>query len=237
MTAETVTLTRSEARSHVAVALDLPTLPEAETLISQVSPYVGVAKVGMELYYSVGPAAVRSMQDRNMELFVDLKLHDIPTTVNRAARAVGKLGVRYLNFHAAGGKAMLEAAVEGFLDGYSKSPFADERGAVPLAVTVLTSDNARADVLAERARIATEAGCLGVVCAVGDIPTIRSVNEDLLCVTPGIRPACAATNDQVRVATPPEAIAAGSDVMVIGRPISAALNPAESAEQIIESLL
>lgn len=223
-----------EASERLAVALDTDDLVVALRLAQAVRPHFGVAKVGLELFSAVGPDAINAFTDIGMEVFCDLKLHDIPTTVGRAARVLGSLGVRYVNAHAAGGTDMLRAFVEGLHEG------ADDVGLarpVPLAVTILTSEHdAPQGLLAERAGLAAAAGCGGVVCAVSDIATIRTAEPDLVCVTPGIRPAGAGADDQVRVATPAQAARAGSDLLVVGRPVTAADDPAAAAAAIAAQL-
>lgn len=219
-----------EARSRLAVALDVDDLVAAVRIAKEVQPHIGVAKVGLELYSAVGPDALAALTDLGFDVFADIKLHDIPTTVQRAATVFGALGVRYLNFHAAGGAAMLRAGVEGFLAG------ADGAGLptpLPLAVSILTSDaDAPADLLRERAERAVAAGCAGVVCAADDIAAIRSVDPKLICVTPGIRPAGVDPDDQARAATPTAAIGAGSDLLVVGRAITAADDRAAAAAAV-----
>jgi orotidine-5'-phosphate decarboxylase len=224
-----------EARSRLAIALDVDDLVEAVRIAREVKPHFGVAKIGLELYSAVGPDAVGAMVDLGFDVFADIKLHDIPTTVGRAATVFGALGVRWLNFHAAGGEAMLRAGVEGLLAG------ADRAGNVepcPLAVTVLTSDeSADAGVLRERAALAVSAGCRGVVCAAADIAVIRSVDPKLVCVTPGIRPEGTDRNDQGRAATPAAAIGAGADILVVGRAVTAASDRAGAARAVHDEVL
>ena len=222
------------ARARLAVALDTDDLVVAIRLAKAVQEHVGVAKVGLELFSAVGPDAINAFADLGMDVFCDLKLHDIPTTVGRAARVLGGLGAQYVNAHAAGGTDMLRAFVEGLTTG------ADDAGLpapMALAVTVLTSDtDAPAGLLAERAGLAAAAGCGGVVCAVGDIATIRATEPGLTCVTPGIRPSEVGADDQARVATPAQAARAGSDLLVIGRPITGADDPGEAAAAIAAEL-
>jgi orotidine-5'-phosphate decarboxylase len=217
----------ADVKGRLAIALDVDDLVVAVRIAKAVREHIGVAKVGLELYSAVGPDAITAMVDLGYSVFADIKLHDIPTTVRRAAAVFGALGVSYLNLHAAGGEAMLAAGVEGLASG------ADGAGLprpVALAVTVLTSDDeAVPEMLAERARLASASGCGGVVCAVADIPAIRSVGPDLVCVTPGIRLPGDSPHDQGRVATPAEAIAAGSDVVVLGRTVTAADDPTAAA--------
>lgn len=224
-----------EARDRLAVALDTDDLVVAVRIAQAVRPHVAVAKVGLELYSAVGPDAVHALTDIGMEVFVDLKLHDIPTTVARSARVLGTQGARWVNAHAAGGVDMLRAFVEGLREGADDAGLAQP---VALAVTVLTSDrDAPPSLLAERAGLAAAAGCGGVVCAVNDIATIRAAEPDLRCVTPGIRPADASLDDQSRVATPAQALLAGSDLLVIGRPITGADDPGAAAAAIAATLL
>ena len=170
------------------------------------------------------------MQDLGMAVFVDVKLHDIPNTVNKAARVLGQLGARYLTLHASGGEDMLRAGIEGLTEGAVSAGLP-----VPmvLAVTILTSDtDAPEDLLRHRVGVAVAAGCPGVICAVGDLPIVRSQAPSIVAVTPGIRPAGVAAHDQARTATPAIAIAEGADVLVVGRAVSGALDPAMAAEAI-----
>ena len=219
-----------DPRSRIAVALDVDDLVAAVRIAKEVKPYVGIAKVGLELYSAVGPDAVSALLDLEFEVFADIKLHDIPTTVGRSASVFGALGVRFLNFHAAGGEVMLRAGVEGLLSGAERAGLPTP---VPLAVTVLTSDaDAPAEVLRDRAGLAAKAGCGGVVCAAADIAAIRSVDPSLVCVTPGIRPTGVEQHDQGRAATPTAAIGAGADVLVVGRAITAADDRAAAARAV-----
>lgn len=220
----------AEVQGRLAIALDVDDAVAALRLARAVKPWFGVAKVGLELYSAVGPDVLTSLQDLGFEVFADLKFHDIPTTVGRAARVVGALGVRYLNFHALGGLDMLRAGAEGLRAGAAA---AGHPAPVALGVTVLTSDaDAPAGELERRAALARDAGCDGVVCAATDLPVIRSVGPDLVTVVPGIRTAGAARHDQVRVATPGAAIAAGATVLVVGRTVTEADDPAAAAAAV-----
>ena len=226
-------MTEASLRRRLALALDLESRDRALSMARDLSPWFGVAKVGYELYAAAGPAVVEHLHALDMQVFLDLKLHDIPTTVGRGARILGRLGASYLNFHAAGGDAMLRAGVEGFLEG------AADAGHVPpvaLAVTVLTSDAPDPDLLVHRAAIAAAAGCGGVVCGAPDINDVRSVFKDAVTMVPGIRTEGSATNDQVRIATPAEAFDMGADVIVLGRSITTADHPAAAAAQLVASL-
>lgn len=224
-----------DARGRLAIALDVDDLVEAVRIAKAVKPYFGVAKVGLELYSAVGPDAVGALIDLGYDVFADIKLHDIPTTVGRSAAVFGALGVRWLNLHASGGEDMLRAGVEGFLAGAER---AGNPEPCALAVTVLTSDaDASAEVLRARAALAVATGCAGVVCAAGDVAVIRSVEPALVCVTPGIRPSGSDPNDQGRAATPAAAIGAGADLLVVGRPVTAAEDRAAAAKAVHDEVV
>jgi orotidine-5'-phosphate decarboxylase len=213
----------TNARDHLALALDVGDLDAALALWDQVGAWFGIAKVGMELYAEAGPAAFDALHERGAAVFADVKLHDIPNTVGRAARALGRRGVEYLTFHAAGGEAMLRAGVEGLRSGARDGGHA---APTALAVTVLTSD-ADARVVPDRLAVAALAGCDGVVCAATDVAAARA--HRLRTMVPGIRPAGSTHDDQARVATPGDAIAAGADWLVVGRAVSGAADPAAAA--------
>jgi orotidine-5'-phosphate decarboxylase len=223
-----------EVREHLAVALDLDDSVAALRMARQVKPWFGVAKVGLELYSASGPDVVGALIDLGYDVFCDLKFHDIPTTVHKAARVIGALGARYLNFHAQGGAAMLAAGVDGYLAGAAGAGLP---APVPLAVTILTSDDqAPAHILQKRVQAALESGCKGIVCAASDVREAKQYGPRLTAVVPGIRPAGAATHDQARAATPEEAMGAGADVLVIGRPITHADDPAAAAAGVAEAI-
>lgn len=228
---------RGEATGHerIIVALDVPTLDEALDLARALDGEVGMFKVGLELFGAEGPRAVAAIAEHG-PVFLDLKLHDIPTTVERAANRLGALGVSLLTIHATGGPAMVAGAVRGMGD----------NGTI-LAVTVLTSmstadlaatNQPDADVqVPSLAAMATEAGARGLVCAPPDVPRVRTVvPASTLVVTPGVRPAGSSANDQQRVATPEQAIADGADLLVIGRPITRADDPTTAARRIAATL-
>jgi orotidine-5'-phosphate decarboxylase len=184
-------------------------------------------KVGFELYAEAGPAAFDALHEEGFRIFADLKLHDIPNTVARAARVHGRRGVEFLNFHAAGGVDMLRAGVDAFHEGARDAGFGEPAA---LGVTVLTSDP---DASAFSTRLATcaEAGCDGVVCSALEAGAAREAG--LLSMVPGVRRAGDAANDQARVATPGEAIAAGSTWLVIGRTVTGAVDPERAAAEVI----
>lgn len=224
----------SEIRSKLALVLDVDDAVAALRLARDLRPWFGVAKVGLELYSAAGPDVIGALGDLGYDVFCDLKFHDIPTTVGRAARVIGALGATYLNFHAQGGVPMLTAGVEGFLAGASDAGLP---APVPLAVTILTSEaSAPAAVLATRVRAALDSGCRGIVCAASDVVAAKQIGPDLVAVVPGIRPSGTPAHDQARAASPEEAIAAGADVLVIGRAVTHAESPEAAAAAIVASL-
>ncbi|MCY3578125.1 MAG: orotidine-5'-phosphate decarboxylase [bacterium] len=201
--------------SRLAIALDVDDLNMACVMADAVHPWMGVAKVGFELFATAGPTAITAMIDRGYEVFADLKLHDIPATVGRAAAKLGRTGVRWLTVHTVGGADMLRAGVEGLAEG-------SEGVAQVLGVTILTSDADRSqDVLESRVALARDAGCGGVICSAADLPVVKGVAPELSCVVPGIRLPGSSHNDQASVATPDAAIAAGASILVVGRTVTA----------------
>ena len=223
-----------DLRRKLCLVLDVDDLEVARRLGQQLRPWFGVAKVGLELFSAAGPDAIETMVELGYEVFADLKLHDIPTTVGKASRVLGSLGASYVTMHAFGGVDMLRAGVEGLATG------AEQAGLdVPcaLAVTILTSDGgAPPHGLPQRVTTAVEAGCGGIVCAVSDVAEARRIGPELTIVTPGIRLAGGATHDQARAATPQEAVDAGADLLVIGRAVTHAEDPVLAAAELVESL-
>jgi orotidine-5'-phosphate decarboxylase len=213
-------------REHLVLVLDVGRLDDALAYAERMTPWFATAKVGHELYAAAGPEAFEALQHKGFRVFADLKLHDIPTTVERAARALGRRGVDFLNFHAAGGETMLRAGVEGLRDGAREAGHAQP---VALAVTVLTSES-DVDELEPRLQLAARAGCDGVVCAGTDIPFARA--HHLRTMVPGIRLPGGDTHDQARVDTPGDAIGRGADWLVVGRAVSEADDPESAAEEI-----
>jgi orotidine-5'-phosphate decarboxylase len=228
MTSTGTTAVENDVRDRIAVALDVPDLVQAVGLMRQVAPWVGVAKVGLELYSAAGPGAIEQLRTLDVDVFVDLKLHDIPTTVERAARVLGGHGVAYLNFHAAGGIDMLRAGVAGLADGAARAGHPSPRA---LAVTVLTSDS-DTSAFASRLQLAIDAECAGVVCSMHEVAAAHRARADLVTVVPGIRLAGGTHHDQRRVGTPEAAIAAGADVIVVGRAITEADDPVRAARDV-----
>jgi orotidine-5'-phosphate decarboxylase len=224
----------------VFVALDTPDLNRALDIAAAVKPYVGGLKVGLEFISALGPGAVRRIVETGLPVFADVKFHDIPNTVAGAATAIAGLGVALFNVHASGGEAMMRAAAEAIAP-WTPRPLL-------IAVTVLTSlDDAVLKSVGQRppaseqvgrlAALAKASGLDGVVCSAHELATVRAAcGPDFLTVVPGIRPAGAAKADQRRVMTPAEARAAGADILVIGRPITAAADPAAAARAIAEEL-
>ncbi len=231
-----------DSRGRLIVALDVSKLAEATDLAQRLAPHLAAVKIGSQLFTAEGPRAVQTMHERGLRVFLDLKFHDIPNTVAGSVAAATSLGVWMLNVHASGGSAMLRAAAQAAAR--SGTP-----GARPLVlgVTVLTSLE-EADLrtafgitrtLKEQvqylAREARSAGLDGVVASPHEIMDIREAcGSTFLIVTPGVRPAQADRGDQRRVLTPGEAIRAGADYVVVGRPILAAKDPVEAAHRIAE---
>ena len=223
-----------ELRQKLCLALDVDDLVAANRLARDLKPYFGVVKIGLELFTAVGPDAIGTMIDQGYKVFVDLKLHDIPNTVERSAQVLGSLGASYLTMHAHGGAPMLGAGVTGLHEGAANAGLPDP---VAVAVTVLTSDSdAPEHIIPKRVRVAAEGGCQAIVCAVGDLADVRTLTPRLIKVVPGIRPEGAPADDQVRVGTPQEALDEGADLLVIGRPITRADDPVQAATDLVASV-
>jgi orotidine-5'-phosphate decarboxylase len=223
-----------DVRARLAPALDVDDLIPALRLARELRPWFGTMKVGLELYSAAGPEAITTLVDLGVDVFCDLKLHDIPNTVHRAARVVGALGARYLTLHTSGGVPMVRAGVEGFREGA-----AGAEGAEPtaLGVTVLTSEpEVSAHLLHQRVGVGLDGGCQGFVCSVLDIAAVRQLAPSALLVTPGIRPEGAPAEDQARVATPRQALDAGADLLVVGRPVTRAEDPVTAARALAASM-
>lgn len=232
------------ARDSIALAADVP-LAEALTVYETVSAHVGVVKVGLSLFVEHGPRAVEAFRASGAEVFLDLKLHDIPNTVELAAARAAALGVAYLTVHAGGGAAMLRAAMKGAQAGAAQ---AKVKCPTVLAVTVLTSideaelrgvgvNDAPAAQALRLALLAREAGVTGLVCSAQEAAQLRKVvGPSMVLCTPGIRPAGAAKGDQARVETPADAVKAGADLLVVGRPIYAAADPVAAARAICDEI-
>jgi orotidine-5'-phosphate decarboxylase len=221
---------------RIIVALDLPTADHAGALVARLDPALCRLKIGSELFVSAGPHFVEELTGGGYPVFLDLKFHDIPNTVAHACKAAARLGVWMINLHAGGGFAMMQAAREA-LEGFSPRPRL-------VAVTVLTSlsdaDLARVGVPATAeqqvlnlARLADEAGLDGVVCSAREAAALRqTLSPEFLLVTPGIRPAGYAADDQRRIVTPAQAVASGADYLVVGRPVTRADDPFSALQRI-----
>jgi orotidine-5'-phosphate decarboxylase len=219
--------TAARTRDRLVLALDTDDLVEALRLADELQPYFAGAKVGLELFSAEGPETVSALAERGWRVFLDVKLHDIPTTVNKAARVLGALGASYLTLHAQGGVAMLQAGVEGLREGAARAGLEPP---VALAVTILTSDGgAPPHVLAKRVASAIESGCGGLVCAASDVREAKELAPRMITVVPGIRPAGSDAHDQARAATPQAAVSAGADLLVIGRAVSGAADRVAAA--------
>ncbi|URN93209.1 MAG: orotidine-5'-phosphate decarboxylase [Candidatus Pristimantibacillus lignocellulolyticus] len=240
-----MSLTKAEAASKIMVALDYPSATAAEQLIQQLNGIPCYMKVGMQLYYAAGPTFVEGLKKRGFRVFLDLKMHDIPNTVKGGAASITALGVDMFNVHAAGGRAMMEAALEGVGQASSSAG----RPSV-IAVTQLTSTSQAVmndeigiagtveDAVLSYAKLTQLAGLDGVVASPSEVIAIKNAcGQAFQTITPGIRPLGAELNDQSRIMTPSEALRQGTDYMVIGRPITAATNPRLAIESIIEELI
>jgi len=226
------------ARDRLIVALDVDSKDRAMALVEELTSHVGMFKVGKELFTIEGPDVVRAIVSGGGRVFLDLKFHDIPNTVAKAVGAASQLGAFFVTLHASGGRAMLEAAAGAL----------PAEGTQLLAVTVLTSHTDEtlketgahgtvSETVRKLAILARESGVDGVVCSPHEVTLIReTVGDDLVIVTPGIRPRGSAKGDQARVTTPSEAVRLGCDYIVVGRPITEASSPKDAAQAIVDEL-
>ena len=227
-------------RERLIVALDVSSIAQAQAVVSSLSDIVEIYKVGMQLFTAEGPPIARNLIASGKKVFLDLKFHDIPNTVEAAVREAAQLGVSMLTVHAAGGSKMLRAATAAARD--------ESDDLQVLAVTVLTSmvENDLAEVgipssvsdqVVTLASTALASGCGGVVSSARELKTLRQkLGHEFLAITPGVRPAGMAHGDQARVVTPAEAVRAGATHIVVGRPITAAANPRSAAERIFDEI-
>jgi orotidine-5'-phosphate decarboxylase len=236
----------SNADNKLIVALDVDHISRARELVASLRNVAGMFKVGMQLFTNAGPSFVREIIDSGCEVFLDLKYHDIPNTVAAAGVEAARLGVSIFNVHAAGGSEMMRRTAE------SVTEFVEREGLrrpKVIAVTVLTSvnaevlgeigiDNAPAQQVCKMAQLALKSGLDGVVASPQEVVEIRKAIADpnFLVVTPGVRPPASSTNDQKRIMTPGEAIRAGSDFLVVGRPIIDQPDPAAAAGAILREI-
>ena len=228
----------SRPQDKIIIALDVPDTDGALRFLDSLDAPPSLCKIGLELFTAQGPSVVKAIQARGSRVFLDLKFHDIPNTVAHAVKSAAGLGVAMTTLHASGGPVMLEAAAKA----------AQGAELLLLAVTVLTSmDSAQLsatgisvepkDQVLRLATLASSTGIGGIVCSPLEVTAIRgSLGNNLRIVTPGVRPTWAAAGDQKRVMTPSEAVAAGSDWLVIGRPITAAENPKEAYAKVVAEL-
>lgn len=234
-----------DARARLAVALDLSDGVTLLALARRLAPEAGVLKLGLEGFVAEGPSLVRSLVESGTRVFLDLKLHDIPNTVSRAAAAAVRTGASIVNCHAGGGTEMMKAFGEGARAAAAK---AGHPAPKLIAVTILTSLDAAGlravgfegsprEAALRLAILAKESGLDGVICSPEEIETIRAaLGRDFLLVVPGVRLRGEAAGDQRRVATPSEAIRAGADLLVVGRPITGAADPAAAARAIVAEI-
>lgn len=234
------------AKDRLIVALDVDTAEEAELLVAQLHDHVGVFKVGMQLFNSEGPEILRRIHRSRGKIFLDLKLHDIPNTVGQASAVLTSHRVCMFNVHVAGGKEMMQRAVEASVQ---EAQHLGIPRPLLIGVTVLTSideeimrnemgvEGTVEEQVVKWARLAKEAGLNGVVASPKEIRAIRKAcGRDFAIITPGVRPEWAVKNDQKRVMTPKEAVQAGASYLVVGRPITAASNPVEAAKRIVAEM-
>jgi orotidine-5'-phosphate decarboxylase len=244
------------AQRRIIVALDYPEPGQALRMAERLNPAACRLKVGKELFTRGGPALVEQLMTRNFSVFLDLKFHDIPNTVEGAMRAAARLNVDMVNLHICGGEAMVKAAVAGAKEG---AALAGHKAPLLLGVTVLTSlgpkdlavagipadlyaagldESAQLTALAlRRAEQARAWGLDGVVCSGHEAAGIKRVcGTDFICLTPGIRPRSGEVNDQSRVMTPAEAVAVGADFLVVGRPITAAPDPLQAMQTVLHEM-
>ncbi|ABZ82860.1 orotidine 5'-phosphate decarboxylase [Heliomicrobium modesticaldum Ice1] len=235
-----------EAKDRLIVALDVDTRDEAISIVNAVGEHCGLFKVGMQLHNSAGFAVTEEILSMGFPVFLDLKFHDIPNTVGKAATVVSRRGVKMFTVHAAGGREMLRQAVKGAREGQGERR---SGGPLVLAITVLTSVSQAVlhdevglpgsveENVVRFARLAQAAGVQGVVASPQEIRPIRAAcGDDFVIVTPGVRPLWAGTDDQARIMTPAKAMEAGATYLVVGRPITAAPSRAEAAKRIVEEM-
>ncbi|NGZ73903.1 orotidine-5'-phosphate decarboxylase [Saccharibacillus alkalitolerans] len=240
-------ISTSQMARRLMVALDYPDAEAARGLIRQLEGIPCYMKVGMQLYYQAGPEFVRELKSLGYSVFLDLKMHDIPNTVKGGANSIAKLGVDMFNVHAAGGVKMMESAIQGVEEALASD--ASLNRPLVIAVTQLTSTDQETmngeigipgsveKTVVRYAKLAAGAGLDGVVASPLEAEKIKAAcGNGFRTVTPGIRPAGSAADDQSRTKTPGQAIAGGSDYIVVGRPITASADPREAAQRILEEM-
>ena len=237
----------NDMRKKLIVALDVPSVSEARRLTRELHGTVGLFKVGSQLFTACGPEFVRELVKDGHQIFLDLKFHDIPNTVAAAAVEATRLGVFMFNVHAAGGREMMRRTHDAVMTAVTNEGLAKP---LIIAVTVLTSTDdqtlnsigvtsSAAEQVERLALLAESAGLDGVVASPREVELIRAAvsNRNFVLVTPGVRPESAAQDDQKRIATPASTIAAGSDYLVVGRPITAAADPRAAAQAVVREMM
>ncbi|MGN7612602.1 orotidine-5'-phosphate decarboxylase [Magnetococcales bacterium HHB-1] len=236
---------KAQARAKLCLALDVETLSEAVNWTERLSPWIGLFKVGFQLFTREGPAVVRAIQKAHGAIFLDLKYHDIPNTVAQAARAAVDLEVKIFNIHIPGGETMMRRTAEAVKEQSEKQ---QKTAPKVLGVTVLTSLSEQdlkkdgvttplKDIVIRRAMWAKACGLDGVVCSSQEISAIKTAcGDQFTLLTPGIRPAWSQADDQKRIMTPEKAVAQGVDHMVVGRPLTQAKQPEKAAEKLFEEV-
>lgn len=236
----------NEIKEKLVLALDVETLEEAKILVDELSAYIGTFKVGLQLFCGYGLEIINYIKEKNSGFFLDVKLHDIPNTVNKASFNVIKNGADFFNVHATGGIEMMKAARQGADEASQKY---NRKKPIILAVTVLTSisdeilkeeldnKNNAADFVLKLAKNAKAAGMDGVVASAKELKMIKeNLGKDFIVLTPGIRPKWSAVNDQKRIVTPSDAISDGADFIVLGRAITQADNRIQAIEKVYDEI-
>lgn len=241
---------KESVKEKIVLALDVDTIDEAKKLIVELKDYVGVFKVGLQLYTKCGNDIIKFMNEKNIKYFLDVKLHDIPNTVKEASKNIIESGASFFNVHTLGGYKMMNKAVNAANEAYFKKTNQNKVKPIVLGVTILTSIND--DVLNNEfqilnksenlvitlAKLAKEAGLTGVVASPLEVKKIKEVcGKEFKVLCPGIRPSFAATNDQKRISTPKEAIKNGADYIVLGRAVTKEENKIEVIEKIYKEIL
>lgn len=237
---------QKSARDRLVLALDVNTMEEAKKLVYELKDYVGVFKVGLQLFTSVGPDIVKMIQAEGRDIFFDGKFHDIPNTVAKASANMVKHGVNFFNIHITGGSKMISTCLK--LSRETAKSCGMPKPVV-LGVTLLTSFGQKTlteellincnidDYVTQLAKVAKESGLDGIIASATDVPKIKKeCGEDFIILCPAIRPTWSVVNDQIRVVTPRDAIKAGVDYLVVGRPITAAKDRVSAAKLVIDEM-
>ncbi len=224
-------------RDRLIVALDFPTPAKALALVSVLSGSVSIYKIGLQLYTAAGPEIVRAVAATGARIFLDLKLHDIPSTVAKAVAAAGDLGVQMLTVHLSGGRAMLEAAVEAAPPGLSLLGVTVLTSATPETLRETGVNSGIEEQVSRLADLGKASGLSGLITSPQEVRILRErLGPEIKLITPGVRPSWAAADDQKRFTTPAEALKSGADYLVVGRPITADPNPRAAAERLLDEI-